>query len=195
MALTAKDSNFEEFKWAHITLEVSIPHKSREIIYEAIYNLLQNGGIQFTQQLHITLDYIGRSIDIHAINKLNSIKSLNMNMLAQQVKTISLWKINSFVSDRDSQRVFYIEVLWGEQFFDALRTQWYNITTPHVTIFTCRNLYSDREVNEILKRLNSNQRVIDALATARVDKSSVALKARGQTEMNKHEIKELLTFM
>lgn len=177
-------------KW-YITLE--IPETSEKIfdnIKKTITSIIQDTDIEFTNNPHITLDFMWITKLENAIKRLKDIQT-NMNQdIVNSIKNITIWNFESFMSNKNWKRIFYLNIEWWDIFFEHIRKFWYSLQIPHLTIFETNNVYSDDQLDNILQRLNSSSELTNYIRRLFLDKDNVYL--RNKPKWKESEIIEVL---
>ncbi len=97
------------------------------------------------------------------------------------------------MSNTNKKRVFYLEVTGGEAFFDYIQTQGYTITTPHITLCTTANHYTESEAKQMLETINNHKRLAACISCLQINTTQVVLKNKIATA--KAEIIETLVLV
>lgn len=149
---------------ASITLELQESNSEYfATLKNEVRRIVEGIALEFTNAPHITLDLLWVVEIQTAVDKLFSLKdSLNHSILAD-VRTIRIWSFQTFISNRNWKKIFYLEVEWGKEFFALLRLHGYSIQTPHMTIFDTHNDLSPEQSQAIVDNLNASSKLKEIL--------------------------------
>ncbi len=180
---------------SYITMDVIPPYEEtlqemQRIIKELTHD---TSHLAFTHDLHLTLDFLGRCNEEIALQKLQKLEGISSKELAESIASLRLGKIKSFLSNANSKRVFYLEVTGGEAFFKYIQTQGYTITTPHITLCTTANHYTESQAKQLLETINNHKRLAACIARLHIDTTQVVLK--NKVAATKTEIIETLVLV
>lgn len=177
-------------KW-YITLETPETSESNfDNIKKTIESIIQDEDMEFTNNPHITLDFMWIIKLESAIKKLKDIQpSINQDMI-NSIKSIKIWAFESFMSNKNWKRIFYLNIEWWDIFFEHIRKIWYSLQIPHLTIFETNSVSSEDQVNDILQKLNTSPELNNYIRRLFLDKDNIYL--RNKTEWKESEIIEVL---
>lgn len=161
-----------------ITLDLESPFEwiLENIYREILSEFCSSCDLEFVDNLHITLDNIWLKELRMAVLKLERLIIKRSEL--KSAWAIKIWGINSFISNTNWRRIFFLEIEWSESFFECIKECWCSLNIPHITLFEMDNNLSNEEIEGMLIRLNNNPILKNLINQLIVNNSIIYLKCR-----------------